>query len=112
MEFTHPTDKQEFSRGMSRGDYASQYETEDYALAERALSGETGFYRAGFFLGFFSSYLLDEAPAQLQGELYRLRREFFPDECPNCSASLRSEQRCSDYRCRFYQCPADCEVAI
>lgn len=47
-------------RGFDRGNYAAAYETEDYALARRALVNGTAAYRVAFTLGFFSSYELSE----------------------------------------------------
>jgi len=62
-------DRAEFDRGFVRGNYASAYETEDYRRAVQGVVGESGFYRIGFLLGFFSSYevweIFDEEVCEL-----------------------------------------------
>lgn len=69
-------DKTELSHGFYRGNYANAYETEDYEQAVKQLVGQTGFYRVGFLVGFFSSYELHEVPGEQQDEVERYRKAF------------------------------------
>lgn len=57
-------DKQEISKGFDAGNYASSYQTENYDEVLNTIGGQTGFWRVGFLLGFFSSYELQEIPAR------------------------------------------------
>lgn len=54
------TDLFELSNGFDAGNYAQAYETTFYDAQASRLDGQTGYYRIGYLLGFFSSYELDE----------------------------------------------------
>jgi hypothetical protein len=69
-------DKAEFSRGFERGNYAHGYENQDYRAAQNKLCGETGFFRVGFLLGFYSSFELHEVPFEDRKYVERHRKEF------------------------------------
>ena len=64
------TDRSELSRGFDSGNYDAAYETETFTSP----TGETGFYRIGYLIGFFSSCELHEIPYEWRYcvERYRL----------------------------------------
>lgn len=82
----HPTVREEWARldaehdarverdralhaAFSAGNYASAYETTDYAEASQGLTRSAdGEYRTAFLLGFFASFERDEVPSKHQAE--------------------------------------------
>lgn len=62
-----PTDIKTINAGFDHGNYFATYTSEDWAVAEKELNGTNGFYRAGFLLGFYSSFALHEIPSPQRG---------------------------------------------
>jgi len=60
-----------FTRAMDAGSYDNAYSSEDLALCN--IEGKSDEYRAGYVLGFFSSYEVDEVPGDWQDEVETLR---------------------------------------
>jgi hypothetical protein len=67
------TDKDCIHQGFDAGNYAAAYETEDYDVAQAAINGTNGLYRAGHLVGFFGSYELHEIPEQWRDDVEHYR---------------------------------------
>ena len=68
------TSKQDFSSGFDSGNYANAYTSE--TLDSDELVNVSDVYRAGYVLGFFSSYELDEVDASWREEVGTLRQTY------------------------------------
>lgn len=64
----------DYSRGYDAGNYDNAYASEELALCN--VRGRSADYRAGYVLGFFSSYETREVPAEWRAELAELRKAY------------------------------------
>jgi len=80
-----PETLEAFSRGFDAGNYGNAYEGEELSAVYNEDEGEEEYsdkerqaFRAGFVLGFFSSYEDDEIPSDEFDEFETARREWGP----------------------------------
>lgn len=69
---TELLEKERFSRGFDRGNYASAYERSEPEDVEDKPEA----YRDGYLIGFFSSFELHEIPYEWRDKLEELRRKY------------------------------------
>lgn len=67
-------DNEDFTRGFDAGNYDNAYASEELALCN--LRGRSDAGRAGYVLGFFSSYETREVPSQWRAEVEVLRKAY------------------------------------